>query len=141
MFYDMDNNYPYLVSGDGIALHGLGPAYESYGTYGGIGLYVTTIAGINDYGRGVGEIMTPPISTYEWHTVRVEKSRRSLAMSVDGNWQTAILGDEYTANEFNVISGPVTLGEGDSSDTMLHGEMRGFIMDNEVHHLWCDSYY
>lgn len=143
LFHDFNNNYPMCLTTETNALqcHGLGPAYGE--DQGRLCFYIYTSSRKGPHGRGIrgtrsgqsnnqGWVKSIRLQTGVWHNVRLEKTRRSLSISVDDVMEICHVDDSFTEDDFNMIDpGRCIVGSGiagnrQAPEHVLHGELSDF---------------
>jgi hypothetical protein len=140
-FDDFNNNYPMCLSSqhNSLQCHGWGPAYGSNRNR--IGFYIYTISGKGPHGRGItgissqGEVRSSPLNVGQWYNIRLEKTRRSLSIEVDGNVCKCEIPESMSDEDFDMkpsgrCSSTSLFTPHDGVHHQLHGEISDFLVSS-----------
>jgi len=137
-FDDFENNSPTLVTTttNAVVLYALGAA--SGENKGCLGVYIHTSSGEGNCRHGtVGAasggksfLQSKPLNTGQWYHIQVEKSERSLKLTVDDTVYSCSIPNGEKPSEFNMRPlGEVIIGSREisrSPDYALHGKIENF---------------
>jgi len=137
-FDNFSNNYPMCVTTETNAMqcHGLGPAYGS--RRGRLTVYLHTVSGLGPHGRGIqgddGCLISGPLVIGKWHSVRIEKTRRSLSLTIDGSDRSiCYIPDSMLDSEFDMkIPGRCRVANLEEREHILHGDLSDFIIYRDI---------
>lgn len=138
-FDDFSNNYPmcFTTENGSIQCHGCGPTYGR--DQGRICLYIYTKSGSGPHGRGIsgtiggashneGWVKSVPIKVGQWHDIKIEKTRRTLSIAVDGKISACEVPEDMSDSDFDMRTPGKCLlsGLNEKAEHRLHGTVTDF---------------